>query len=394
MDTRPSSPDKPLSIAIFGSTGSIGTITLDVVRRNPEKFVVSTLAANRNVGLLCEQAAEFHPKAIAVTDTNAAKELQLRLPNYEILSGKEGLQHLATRGEYDVFIGALVGFAGLASTLEAVRLGRRVALANKESLVVAGELVSRLAKQTGSTIIPIDSEHSAIYQCLVGEPKECIRRIILTASGGPFRMLPKSEFPTVTPAMALKHPKWVMGKKITIDSATLMNKGLEILEARWLFDVELSKIDVVVHPQSIVHSLVEFSDGSMKAQLGMPDMRLPIQYALEAPNRLDTSYSLLNLTACGPLEFFEPDYEKFPCLPLAKMAGERGGMYPCILNAANEVAVEAFLNDLIPFTRIPELISGALEYIQVEPLETDPTMALEQITAYDFKVREWTERQI
>ncbi|HEY3875390.1 MAG TPA: 1-deoxy-D-xylulose-5-phosphate reductoisomerase [Candidatus Kapabacteria bacterium] len=349
----------PRTIALFGSTGSIGTNTLDVVRHNPERFRIVALAANRNVALLRKQVEEFQPRFVALADPSAAKEL--RDVDCELFCGPEGLQALAQRGEYDIFVGGLVGFAGLSSTVEAVKLGKRVALANKETLVVAGEWIMALARRTGAEIVPIDSEHSAIYQCLVGETKESIRRIVLTASGGPFRTLPKEQFPTVTPAMALKHPKWVMGRKITIDSATLMNKGLEILEAKWLFDLELSKIDVIVHPQSIVHSFVEFSDGSMKAQLGMPDMRLAIQYALTAPERLNTSYHLLDLASATPLEFFEPDYDKFPTLSLARLAGERGGLYPCVLNAANEVAVEAFLEGMIPFPRIPELIHRALE---------------------------------
>ncbi len=391
-----SQPTSPLRIALFGSTGSIGVNTLDVAQRHPERFVVSALAAHRNIEMLAGQIAEFHPKAVAVSDVGAAKELQSRNPGCEILVGPEGLIELARRGEYDIFVGALVGFAGLAPTVEAIKHGKRIALANKETLVVAGEMLTGMAEISGSEILPIDSEHSAIYQCLVGEPRESIRRIILTASGGPFRTLPKELFPKILPEAALRHPKWVMGKKITIDSATLMNKGLEIIEAKWLFGMPLSKIDVIIHPQSIVHSFVEFIDGSIKAQLAMPDMRQPIQYALAAPERLDMSYSLLDLAASSPLEFFAPEYDKFPCLTLAREAGERGGLYPCILNAANEIAVEAFLDGHISFTRIPTLIESAMESAPNSSLEigTESVAALEQIISCDKKTREWAQEHL
>ena len=384
----------PVSIALFGSTGSIGVNTLDVVRNNPGKFIVSSLAAHRNIEVLRQQIKEFHPKVVAIADSKAAKELRSLDPGCEILEGDQGLRELALRGDYDVFVGALVGFAGLAPTVEAMRLGKRIALANKETLVVAGELLTKMAVKSGSKIIPIDSEHSAIYQCLVGEISESIRKIILTASGGPFRTMSKELFSTITPAMALKHPKWEMGAKITIDSATLMNKGLEILEAKWLFGVELDQIDVIVHPQSIVHSFVEFSDGSMKAQLGMPDMRLAIQYALTTPERLPVRYSALDLAASSPLDFFEPDYEKFPSLNLAREAGVRGGLAPCVLNAANEIAVAAFLSERIPFIRIPELIEEALTSFDVWELEKNPEGALEQIMQCDKRVREWTLEEL
>jgi 1-deoxy-D-xylulose-5-phosphate reductoisomerase len=386
----------PLRIALFGSTGSIGVNTLDVVRRHPERFAVTALAAHRNIDMLAGQIAEFHPKAVAVSDFAAASELQSRNPGCEVLAGPEGLIELAKRGEYDIFVGALVGFAGLAPTVEAIKHGKRIALANKESLVVAGELLTRMAELSGSEILPIDSEHSAIYQCLVGESCESIRRIILTASGGPFRTLPKELFPKILPEAALRHPKWVMGKKITIDSATLMNKGLEIIEAKWLFGVPLSKIDVIVHPQSIVHSFVEFIDGSIKAQLAMPDMRQPIQYALAAPERLDTSYSLLDLATNSPLEFFAPDYDKFPCLSLARMAGERGGLYPCILNAANEIAVEAFLDGRISFTRIPTLIESAMDAAPDAQsiIGDDANAALNHIISCDAETRRWTVEHV
>jgi 1-deoxy-D-xylulose-5-phosphate reductoisomerase len=389
-------PTTPLRIALFGSTGSIGVNTLDVVRRHPERFAVTALAAHRNIDMLAEQIAEFHPSAVAVSDFAAASELQFRNPGCEVLAGPEGLIELARRSEYDIFVGALVGFAGLAPTVEAIKRGKRIALANKETLVVAGALLTRIAEVSGSEILPVDSEHSAIYQCLVGEPRDSIRRIILTASGGPFRTLAKELFPKILPEAALRHPKWVMGKKITIDSATLMNKGLEIIEAKWLFGMPLSKIDVIVHPQSIIHSFVEFVDGSVKAQLAMPDMRQPIQYALAAPERLDTSYSLLDLATNSPLEFFAPDYDKFPCLSLAREAGERGGLYPCILNAANEIGVGAFLDGNISFTQIPTLIESAMEAApnSSSNIETESVAALEQIISCDTRTRQWTQAHL
>jgi len=390
-------------IALFGSTGSIGVNTLDVIQRNTSMdgkplFEVTYLATNRNIDLLAAQIAAFHPKAVAVADAHAGGELVARDPGCEVLIGDEGLRELARRGEYDIFVGALVGFAGLAPTIEAVRQGKRIALANKETLVVAGELLTALAKQSGSELLPIDSEHSAIYQCLIGESHGSIRRIILTASGGPFRSRPKESFPSIAAADALKHPNWVMGRKITIDSATLMNKGLETIEAKWLFDLPLEKIDIIVHPQSIVHSVVEFVDGSVKAQLGMPDMRLPIQYALAAPDRLERSYDLLDLMMTAPLEFFPPDYEKFPCLGLAKEAGMLGGLYPCILNAANEVAVEAFLNGVIQFTQIPELIEAALDARPGSPdlpfsatSDREISNSIDRINTCDSETRQWCE---
>ncbi len=381
-------------IALFGSTGSIGVNTLDVVRRHPERFAITALAAHRNIDLLSEQIAEFHPNAVVVRDVDAARELQSRNPGCEVLAGAEGLVELARRGEYDIFVGALVGFAGLAPTVEAIKHGKRIALANKETLVVAGALLTQLAEHSGSEMLPIDSEHSAIYQCLVGEERKSIRRIILTASGGPFRTLPKELFSKILPEAALRHPKWVMGRKITIDSATLMNKGLEIIEAKWLFGMPLSMIDVIIHPQSIVHSFVEFVDGSVKAQLAMPDMRQPIQYALAAPERLHTSYSLLDLAANSPLEFFPPEYDKFPCLSLAREAGERGGLYPCILNAVNEIAVEAFLDGRIPFMKIPALIESAMNASPPSEIESDATTALDQIITCDTESRRWAREQL
>lgn len=380
-----------MRIALFGSTGSIGVNTLDVVRRGPERFRVQYLAANSNWQMLAEQIAEFRPKAVALAEEAAAKALRATRPNCDVLYGTEGLRELAARNDYDAFVGALSGFAGLAGTIEAVKLGKRICIANKESLVVAGETLTPLAAASGSEMLPIDSEHSAIYQCLVGEPTDSIKRILLTASGGPFRTFTKEQLEHVTVADALKHPNWVMGRKITIDSATLMNKGLEIIEARWLFGVPLAKVDVVVHPQSIVHSFVEFTDGSMKAQLGRPDMRLPIQYALAAPERLGVAYDELDLLTCGNLTFEAPDAERFPCLRLAREAGERGGLYPCILNAANEVAVHAFLEGRIAFNDISQTVEQALANA---PSGTDTALlgvssenALEQIFTCDRETR-------
>jgi 1-deoxy-D-xylulose-5-phosphate reductoisomerase len=382
--------EKVQQIALFGSTGSIGVNTLDVIRRNPGRYAARYLTANSQVDLLEAQIAEFHPSAVAVRDAEAWSTLRRRNPKCEVLCGDDGILELARRNDYDILVGALVGFAGLKSTVEAVKLGKRICLANKETLVVAGELLTALAAQSGSEIIPIDSEHSAIYQCLVGESNEYVRRIILTASGGPFRTWPKESFNEITVEKALRHPKWVMGRKITIDSATLMNKGLEVIEAKWLFGQPLEKIEVVVHPQSIVHSLVEFIDGSIKAQLGAPDMRLPIQYALSAPERLNESYDRLDLLTAGPLEFEAPDTEKFPCLRLAREAGEKGGLYPCILNAANEIAVHAFLEKKIAFTEIPELIASALNAAPPSadaPFTSDIEKELQRIFKADAETR-------
>jgi 1-deoxy-D-xylulose-5-phosphate reductoisomerase len=348
-------------LTILGSTGSIGVNTLDVVRRHPGRYKVEFLTTNRQIDKLEEQIVEFSPRAVVVLDDVKAVELRARSPKCEVLTGKDSLLKVAAADEVDTLVGALVGFAGLEPTIEAIKKGKRICIANKESLVVAGEILSALAKESGSEIIPIDSEHSAIAQCLVGESHESIKRIILTASGGPFRTRERSTFTSISVEDALKHPNWVMGQKITIDSATLMNKGLEVIEAKWLFNLPLSKVDVVVHPGSIVHSFVEFVDGSVKAQLGAPDMRLPIQYALEYPERLAQDYDLLDLLKTRPLEFHEPDLEKFPCLRLAREAGDRGGLYPCVLNAANEIAVELFLKKEIGFMDIPRLVEEALD---------------------------------
>jgi 1-deoxy-D-xylulose-5-phosphate reductoisomerase len=327
-----------------------------------------------------------------VLDPEKAAELRSRSPKTEVLTGTESLTQVASADEVDTLVGALVGFAGLQPTIEAIKKGKRICIANKESLVVAGEILTALARESGSEIIPIDSEHSAIAQCLVGEELSSIKRIILTASGGPFRTRAKETFADITVEDALKHPNWVMGQKITIDSATLMNKGLEVIEAKWLFDLPLSKVDVVVHPGSIVHSFVEFVDGSVKAQLGAPDMRLPIQYALEYPKRLAQEYDLLDLLQTRPLEFHAPDLEKFPALRLAREAGQRGGLYPCVLNAANEIAVDLFLNRKIGFTDIPTLVENALVNAPAnyaEPLLSGSPEEIEASLSRIFEADAW-----
>jgi 1-deoxy-D-xylulose-5-phosphate reductoisomerase len=394
---QPSSMDQERNkLALFGSTGSIGVNTLDVVRRHPERYQVQYLTTNQRIEIISAQIDEFRPRSVVVLDEVKAKELSRTHGSItEILTGTDALEELASRDDYDTLIGALVGFAGLKPTAAAIANGKRICIANKETLVVAGELLTALAKRTGSEIIPIDSEHSAIAQCLVGEEHSAIRKIILTASGGPFRTRATETFAEITLAEALRHPNWVMGRKITIDSATLMNKGLEVIEAKWLFDVTFDMIEVIVHPQSIVHSMVEFVDGSVKAQLGAPDMRLPIQYALEAPHRLNEHYELLDLLKTKPLEFSAPDLDKFPCLRLAREAGEKGGLYPTILNSANEAAVALFLDESIGFNDIPRLIeemladapAGSDLPFTVDSLEAI-FKAIERLSQTDLIVRE------
>ena len=390
----------PKSVTILGSTGSIGRNTLDVVRRNPDRFVVKAISANRSVDEVRKQIAEFHPETVVMTDPDAAEVLRKEFGNM-IRTGDDALNEISSHSNIDIVVAAMVGFAGLRPTIEAIRAGKRVAIANKETLVVAGELMTALAKNTGAEIIPIDSEHSAIAQCLVGESLESIKRIILTASGGPFRTRDKETFDSITLSEALKHPNWVMGRKITIDSATLMNKGLEIIEARWLFSVPLEKIDVIVHPQSIIHSMVEFCDGSIKAQLGAPDMRLPIQYALGYPDRLAHEYDILDLLRNNRLDFESPDIEKFPCLRLAREAGERGGVFPCILNAANEIAVEAFLEEKIGFDEIPRIIERVMQDSSHDSAQSLNTLSddginkdIERIYYADEKARNYAKKLV
>lgn len=352
------------NVFILGSTGSIGVNTLNVIRNFPDRFNVSALTVNSNIQLLLEQINEFKPELVVVKEKNAAEKLKPQLPaNCKLLVGVDGLINAASGLEYDIFVGAMVGFAGLAPTIEAIKRGKRIALANKETLVVAGEVVNNYCKEYGAEIIPVDSEHSAIFQCLVGENIDEVEKLIITASGGPFLNKDKSFFENATVNEALNHPNWKMGNKVTIDSATMMNKGLEVIEAHWLFGLSTEIIDVVIHPQSIIHSMVQFRDGSIKAQLGLPDMKLPIQYALTYPERLQNDFERTNIPEIGTLNFYEPDFEKFECLKLAFDVLEAGGTAPCVLNAANEIAVEKFLNREIRFSRIPVLIEKALEKI-------------------------------
>jgi 1-deoxy-D-xylulose-5-phosphate reductoisomerase len=352
-------------ILILGSSGSIGVNTLNVVKQFPDRFQVSGLTVNSNIKVLEKQIREFHPEFVVVTDESKAGEIKSNIGNLcEVLSGFNELVKVAQQRDYDILLGAIVGFAGLSPTLEAIKRGKRIALANKETLVVAGELVTKLVLENSAEILPVDSEHSAIYQCLVGENLNEVDKLILTASGGPFLNKEKSFFENATVDEALNHPNWKMGNKISIDSATMMNKGLEVIEAHWLFGLPVEKINVVIHPQSIIHSMVQFVDGSIKGQLGLPDMKLPIQYALTFPERLQNDFKRTDLPAINQLSFFEPDFDKFECLKLAFDVIKVGGTAPCILNAANEVAVEKFINKKIKFSQISELISKALDKIE------------------------------
>jgi len=347
-------------LTIVGSTGSIGTSTLDIVRQHPERFSVAALAAGNNVELLIEQALEFKPSLVHIAATEHYTYLRdtLASAGIEVLTGDAELDQFPTRARGDTLVNAIVGNRGLAVVANAIEAGRRVCLANKEPLVSAGKLVRELLERHQAELLPIDSEHSAILQCLQGENPDQIRRILLTASGGPFHG--RDSLAGITPAEALRHPNWKMGEKITIDSATLMNKGLELIEAYWLYPVSAEQIEIVIHPQSIVHSLVEFVDGSQKAQLGYPDMRIPIQYALTYPDHIPLQMEPLDLARCGTLTFLPPDEELFPTLRFAREALEQGGTYPAVLNAANEAAVELFLAGRIEFTGIFTMIENAL----------------------------------
>ncbi len=371
-------------ILILGSSGSIGINTLNVVRNFPDKFKITGLTVNSNTGILEQQIREFNPEFVVVADESEAKKLRSKIGNLcDVLSGNDALVNISKQSDYDILLGAIVGFAGLSPTLEAIKRGKRIALANKETLVVAGEIVTKLVLENNAEIIPVDSEHSAIYQCLIGEKLNEVEKLILTASGGPFLNKDKSFFENATVDEALNHPNWKMGNKITIDSATMMNKGLEVIEARWLFGLPVEKINVVIHPQSIIHSMVQFVDGSIKAQLGLPDMKLPIQYALTFPERLENNYKRTDLPSINQLSFYDPDFEKFECLRLAFDVIKTGGTAPCILNAANEVAVEKFINKKIKFSKISEQISRALDKIENH---TDPD--IETIYECDKKTRE------
>jgi len=359
-------------IAILGSTGSIGSSTLDVVSRFPDRFQIVGLAAGSNDQILEDQIRRFQPKVVALSCPDAAKRLRARVgkAEVEVLDGESGLCDVARFPQCDLVISAIVGGAGLKPTLSAIQAGRQVALANKEPMVMAGQLMQQEAHKHGVTIFPIDSEHSAIFQSMEGHRKVDIRRVVLTASGGPFWDWPATDLEHVTPAQALKHPNWKMGDKITTDSATLMNKGLEVIEARWLFDLPASQIDVVVHRESIIHSLVEYCDGSVISQLGHPDMRTPISYAMNYPERVPLHPPLLDLGKVGKLTFFPPDTEKFPCLQLAYEALAGGAGLPATLNAANEIAVHAFLNNQIAFLDIPKVIQETMTAYCPTPLST------------------------
>ncbi len=375
-------------LAIFGSSGSIGLSTLEVVRKFPDLFKVEILTVNSSTDLLEAQIREFNPSLVVISDSKKAKDFRKRAGyRCEVLEGDEGLIAASGGGEYDIFVGAMVGFAGLPPTLEAIKRSKRIALANKETLVVAGELVIELAKKHGAEILPVDSEHSAIFQCLIGESSNEVAKLILTASGGPFRNKTYEELRAVSVADALRHPTWKMGNKITIDSASLMNKGLEIIEAHWLFGLPKEKIDVVVHPQSIIHSMVEFVDGSIKAQLSVPDMKIPIQYALTYPSRLPAEFVKTDFPSISNMTFHKPDMENFRCLALAYQAMETGGTAPCILNAANEIAVAKFLNEETGFLQIPEIIEEALNKIQIVHKPT-----IDEILNCDRVTREFSER--
>lgn len=350
------------NIAILGSTGSIGTQTLEVISNFPDEFTVTYLTVNTNVPLLLAQINRFRPKGVVVLREESAAEVrQAAGTSVEILVGEEGLIEVVGRNDVDIVVSSLVGFAGLRPTIKAIEARKRIALANKETLVVAGAIIMPLLKRHAVELIPVDSEHSAVFQCLAGEMPNKVERIILTASGGPFRTATGPELEAVTIGQALNHPNWKMGNKVTIDSATLMNKGLEVIEAHWLFDLPPSQIDVVVHPQSIIHSMVEFVDGSVKAQLGVPDMKIPIQYALTYPSRSRSAFKRVDFPALKEMTFFRPDTERFPCLQLAYDALLSGGTIPAVMNAANEVAVGKFLHNEIRFTDIPRMISEAME---------------------------------
>ena len=377
-------------ISLLGSTGSIGTNVLDVIERNPEKFQIFGMSAGNNVDLFAKQIRKFKPRVVALFDTKKIPTLKEQIADLdiEILSGEEGSIAVATLPEADVVVSGVMGSAGLLPAIHALKSGKNLALANKETLVIAGELVLREAKKTNSQIIPIDSEHSAIFQVLNGEKKEQIKKIILTASGGPFRTFSFDQMETVTVKDALKHPNWDMGAKITIDSSTMMNKGLEYIEAKWLFGVN-TPVEIIVHAQSIIHSMIEFVDTSIIAQLGIPDMRVPIAYALTYPDRFECDLPSLDLTTMGNLTFEAPDFERFPCLRLAIDAMEIGKTMPAVLNAANEIAVQAFLEELIPYKDIAELIRMVMQNHNPSPLKE-----LQDVLIADRWAREETTKLV
>jgi 1-deoxy-D-xylulose-5-phosphate reductoisomerase len=360
--------EKKKNIAILGSTGSIGTQCLDIIRTYPDKFTAEVLVANTNVKLLAEQAKEFDPNIVVIADKTKYAELSelLKDTDVKVYAGKESVEQVAAVSTVDIVLAAMVGFSGLIPVIRAIEAGKRIALANKETLVVAGEYIISLLGKNNAHIIPVDSEHSAIFQCLNGENPELINKLILTASGGPFKGKDMSFLETVSPEQALNHPNWNMGNKVSIDSASLMNKGLEVIEAHWLFGVPANKIDVIVHPQSVIHSMIEFNDASIIAQMGVPDMRIPIQYALSYPERIKSDKNKFFFTDYPQLSFEKPDIKTFRCLQVAYDALNTAGTAPCILNAANEVAVEMFLNKIIRFSQIPEIIESCLNSTEIK----------------------------
>jgi len=372
-------------ITLLGSTGSIGVSTLSVVQKHPRKFKVVALAAGRNVELLAEQISKFRPEVVAVhsgADALRLKDILGVKNKIPILYDESGICEIASYSPSDIVVSAISGAAGLKPTLAAIEAGKDIALANKETMVIAGQIVTKRARQKNIKILPVDSEHSAIFQCLEGQDRDNLKKIILTASGGPFLKLSKKDLKQVTLQQALRHPRWKMGRKITIDSASLMNKGLEVIEAKWLFNLDMACIDVLIHPQSVVHSMIELVDGSVLAQLGVADMKIPIAYALAYPDRLANDLPVLNLAKAGPLEFYEPDVEKFPCLGLAYEAGRLGGTAPVALNAANEVAVAAFIENRICFTDLAKVIDKVLGKHQ-----TRKTVSLEDVLEADREAR-------
>jgi 1-deoxy-D-xylulose-5-phosphate reductoisomerase len=363
MNQPQNTENAPKRIAIMGSTGSIGTQALEVIKENPKHFEVEVLVANGNADLLIKQAIEFKPNAVVIGDETKYQAVKDALFSHDIkvFAGAKSIEQIVEMETIDTVLAAIVGYAGLASTINAIKHKKTIALANKETLVVAGDIVTKLAYENAVNLYPVDSEHSAIFQCLVGEFDNEIEKIYLTASGGPFRGKDRAFLANVTKAQALKHPNWVMGAKITIDSASLMNKGLEVIEAKWLFNLKSEQIDVIVHPQSIVHSIAQFTDGSMKAQLGLPDMKLPIHYAFSYPQRIKTNFPRFDFFNYPQLTFEKPDLETFTNLALAFKALQKGGNMPCVLNAANEIVVQAFLEDKIGFLQMSDVIAKALD---------------------------------
>jgi len=390
MSDFTSSTETPRGLAVLGATGSIGTQTLEVVRLFPDRFDVRALTCDGNVELLAEQVQEFHPEVAVVGTEERARELKRLLSDdtVDVRVGTDGLCAVAARTDVDVVMAAVVGFAGLAPVLAALRAEKTVALANKETMVVGGTLVNEVLDRNDAQLLPVDSEHSAIFQCLAGESERTVETLILTASGGPFRTRDAETFDDITVEEALDHPNWSMGAKITIDSATMMNKGLEVIEAERLFNVDVEQIQVLVHPQSIVHSMVAFSDGAIKAELGVPDMKVPIQYALSYPSRWPAPHERLALTELTRLDFEPPDTKKFPCLRLAYDALEAGGTAPAVLNAANEAAVELFLDEQIAFLDIPRLIEQVLDRMSVRSASS-----LEELVATDAEARRRVEER-